>query len=80
MHKNSFWRIRESYRLNPKIECLSANILKKLIANYRMLKIKILCFICEKIGLKTCAQSHLTCYDNAWILCIKKMNTSFSCR
>ena len=80
MLKNSIWIIRESYRLNPKIECLSTNILKKLIANYRMLTIRMLCFICEKIGLKTCAQGHLTCYDNAWILYIKKMNTSFSCR
>ena len=80
MYKNSVWRIRESYRLTLIIECFSTNIIKKLIANYRMLKIKILCFICEKIGLKTCAQGHLTCFENAWILCIKKMNTSVSCR
>lgn len=47
-------RVRESYRWNPIIKCLSPNILKKHIANYRMLEIRVfLVLSVKKIDLKT---------------------------
>lgn len=47
-------RVRESYRWNPIIKCLSPNILKKHIVNYRMLEIRVfLVLSVKKIDLKT---------------------------